>query len=58
MRTFNWLNRWSVLPRPGGLEDQDKTWVEDMERMASMKDQVQREYNVYKEAERKRNAGQ
>ena len=53
LRTFSWLIHFHVLPKPGGLNGQDRAWVEEMERLFSMKAQVQREYKVWKDAQPK-----
>lgn len=47
-RTCSWLERFGVLPRAGGLDDQDKTWVEDAELYFAAKGQVGREYEAWK----------
>lgn len=53
LRTFSWLVHFNVLPEPGGLNAQDKAWVEEMERLFAMKSQVQREYKGWKDAQPK-----
>lgn len=50
IRTATWLQRFHVLPEPGGLNAQDKQWVEDMELYFGMKAQVLGEYLDWKKA--------
>lgn len=47
-RTCSWLERFGVLPRPGGLDDQDAAWVDDAELYFALKGQTQREYAEWK----------
>ena len=54
-RTYLWLERWGILPSAGGLLDQDRRWVEDIELRSAMKSQVQREY--WKTKDEQRNDG-
>lgn len=48
IRTVSWLREFAVLPRAGGLNDQDRAWVEDVELYLSMQGQVMREYLEHK----------
>lgn len=49
LRTATWLERFGVLPEAGGLNDQEKTWVEAMELYFGMDAQTRREYAKFKE---------
>lgn len=31
MRSYLWLKQWGILPRAGGLDDQDPAWLDDIE---------------------------
>ena len=50
IRTVNWLREFGTLPRAGGLDDQRKAWVEDVELFLTMKGQVARDYAAHKKA--------
>ncbi len=43
-RTASWLQRWGILPEPGGLNNQPLNWVRDMELRFAMKARVSKEY--------------
>ena len=49
-RTASWLERFKVLPKAGGLDDQEAAWTDDMELYFAMKDQVRREYKEWLKA--------
>jgi hypothetical protein len=57
LRSFNWLNQWGILPEPGGLLNQPRAWIEDMELMNAMKEQVKREYELWRQANGANNPG-
>lgn len=42
--TASWLQRWGIMPRAGGLEDQDKHWVDDMQIWFHLKAEAQEAY--------------
>jgi hypothetical protein len=48
LRTYSWLDRWGILPDPGGLNDQDALWIADIELYSGMKSQEMRAYMVMK----------
>ncbi len=50
IRSYNWLDRWGILPEPGGLNDQPIAWVEAIETMVGMHREVIDEYRVWKTA--------
>lgn len=47
-RSFSWLERWGVLPTE--LNKQSKEWVRQIELMANMQSQVNREYEEWLKA--------
>lgn len=51
-RTYNWLKRWGVLPRPGGLDNQELAWVEDMEQLSKVDDEAYDAWLAFEQQER------
>ena len=49
-KSYLWLERWGILPKAGGLLDQDRTWVADIEMRAALKSEMQREYWIEKKS--------
>lgn len=45
------MERFKVLPKAGGLDNQDALWVADMELYFAAKAQVQREYKEWLKAQ-------
>ena len=50
IRSYNWLDRWGILPEAGGLNDQPIAWVEAIETMVGMHSEVISEFMVWKQA--------
>lgn len=58
LRAAWWLEEFHILPRAGGLDDQDLRYVEDMETLFNGKRTAQRDVDDLKEQLRKsKNAG-
>jgi hypothetical protein len=51
-RTYNWLTRWGILPRPGGLDNQYLAWVMDMEQMSVVDREVHDEWLAHTEEDK------
>jgi hypothetical protein len=48
MRSFNWLTQYRILPKAGGLDDQEAEWVRAIETLTGMNNQVMEEYRLWK----------
>lgn len=48
LQSFEFLDRWGILPEPGGLNNQEMHWVEAMINLSRLNGQVQHEYRLWK----------